>query len=857
MSSDDAESATIIEDDLSQLKAHKQAWGQKELLGSIISRFFVVTGQLGGTKWPVWKVTEKESTEVHTQLEKLNLHLDNLGWLAKLQVGEPWFIQVLPSPERQFPSSKTTIGFWSFSLITATIAGMLWIEDARPSGGWFVESLFLDAFIGYTLPIFAAIMLASFLQKTHAERHGLRVGHLTPIPDPSISLFSIGIMPKSLLIWPFGILIIPSLPRMDARPWKNREMLGWSSLIVPSTMVATGVVLWLFGLYLTPELVAVSSMQYVPEMPLIVNLLSPLFSDGVTTEIVWAHPLSKAGSMLCFFGWISLIPIPTFPGGRLLIARTSMSEARNSTNQLFLFAIILAFAWMFESFASFNIWLPILGIIFPLLLLLGADRRVPLILDEAKEVDYDSLKRMGILLFVIFLLALPGQTPYAMDEDWEKDISYEFSDSVTISEYNGSWDGTLEIDIVNVASITQYWQIDLAASDGVVSQSWTFTWLCSDDERNSSTSTGCGDEILPGMVSTVLLNVSWRSSQYSPTLDEVYLVTYINNEPSISPIKLTPDITQYVNSSWYMNYDSDDIMRCIEVFSDSEQPYNVSFPNSASDFDFETRMYWIEGYQGLEAEITEGLNEICIKGRDPVILLRSYVLNVIKVGEHNFAPENPTLPMRFITPENGTLIDSTAVRGWGSELNSGDILSVSDLTCRLNPMASTPTKPSNQSQQWVWNTNYRSSSMIPAIQENDSLLIILNEDDQASICSQQLYPIPDSIISIEYGPELIFERNNNFYRMWNSLWASAANGELSGNNMSEFVIHNPDNSTTRVNIVQTTSGENAEEWSIIESVNELMPGENRFSFSPPESLLSTMYIDYEDGEIYIYLGSYS
>ena len=64
----------------------------------------------------------------------------------------------------------------------------------------------------------------------------------------------------------------------------------------------------------------------------------------------------------------------------------------------------------------------------------------------------------------------------------------------------------------------------------------------------------------------------------------------------------------------------------------------------------------------------------------------------------------------------------------------------------------------------------------------------------------------NSIISIEYGPELIFERNNNFYRMWNSLWASAANGELSGNNMSEFVIHNPDNSTTRVNIVQTTSG---------------------------------------------------
>jgi hypothetical protein len=534
-----------------------------------------------------------------------------------------------------------------------------------------------------------------------------------------------------------------------------------------------------------------------------------------------------------------------------------MAETRNSTNQLFLFAIILAFAWMFDSFASFNIWLPILGIIFPLLLLLGADRRVPLILDEPKDVDYDSVKRMGILLFVIFLLGLPGQTPYSMDDDWNEDISYKFNDSIAIIETNGSWNGTLEIDIVNIASITQYWQIHLATSEGLVSQNWNFEWLCSDDERNSSTLTGCGDNILPGMVSTVSLNVSWNSNQYSPTSEEVYLVTYVDEQPIISTIKLTPEIPHYVNSSWYLNYDSDDVMRCVEVFSNNEQPYNVSFPNSASDFTFETRMYWIEGHQGLEAEITEGVGEICIKGQDPIILLRSYVLNVITVGDHTFSPKNPTLPMRFITPENGTLVDSTDVRGWGSELESGDILSVSKQTCELNPMASTPTKPSNQSQQWIWNTNYRPSSMIPAIQENDSLLIVLDDEDEVSICSQQLYPVPDSIISIDYGPELMFERNNNFYRMWTSLWASAANGELSGSNMSEFVVHNPVNSTTRVNIVQTTSGEDSEEWSVIESVTELQPGENRFNFAPPDNLLSTMYFDYEDGEIYIYLGSYS
>ena len=370
--------------------------------------------------------------------------------------------------------------------------------------------------IGYTLPIFAAIIFASFLQKIHADKHGLRVGHLTPIPDPSISLFSLGLMPKSFLIWPFGILIIPSLPRMDARPWKDREMLGWSALIVPSTLIITGVLLWVIGLYLTPNLVHISSMQYVPEMPLIVNLLSPLFAEDVTVKLVWAHPLSKAGSMLCFFGWVSLLPIPTFPGGRLLIARTSMSEARNSTNQLFLFAIILAFAWMFDAFADFNIWLPVLGIMFPLLLLMGADRRIPVILNEPKGVDFESLKRMGILLFVIFLFGLPSQTPYSMDEDWNDDINYNFSDEISIIQTNESWNGSLEIDIVNTASITQNWQLELAMVDGVVSSHWDFTWLCSDDNKDSTTDLGCGDEILPGMISTVNLNVSWKSSQYNP-----------------------------------------------------------------------------------------------------------------------------------------------------------------------------------------------------------------------------------------------------------------------------------------------------------------------------------------------------
>ena len=64
-------------------------------------------------------------------------------------------------------------------------------------------------------------------------------------------------------------------------------------------------------------------------------------------------------------------------------------------------------------------------------------------------------------------------------------------------------------------------------------------------------------------------------------------------------------------------------------------------------------MYWIDGYQGLEAELDEQTKEICIKGQDPIILLRSYVLNVIKLGNYSFQPTLPELPLEFVTPENG------------------------------------------------------------------------------------------------------------------------------------------------------------------------------------------------------------
>ena len=100
-------------------------------------------------------------------------------------------------------------------------------------------------------------------------------------------------------------------------------------------------------------------------------------------------------------------------------------------------------------------------------------------------------------------------------------------------------------------------------------------------------------------------------------------------------------------------------------------------------------------------------------------------------------------------------------------------------------------------------------------------------------------------------------RSSIEYRVFNDIWASAVNGELLYPEMANFSIYNPENTSIPVNIVQTTSGENISEWEILQTSNTLEYGFNQFDFAPPSSKVSTMWIDFDDGELYIFLGSYS
>jgi len=841
--------------DAEQLVAQKKAWNQKQLLESILKRYFHLYGEIGGSRWPIWKADAKEDEDVHDSLQDANQYLKKLGWMVKLDFGDPWVLQILPLPERQFPSSKSLLTMWLLSIISLTLAGIYWMDGAIPDGGWFHESAFVDAVIGYVLPVVLIMIIASFVQKKWAERHGIRVGHLLPLPEPTIALFSLGFLSKSFLVWPFGLLLIPSLPRMDARPWNDRHSLGWVALSVPLIFILSGSALWLIGLFMTPEFVEVTSMQYVSDSPLLVNLISIATFDDLSVRLLWAHPFTKAGALLCFYGWISLLPIPTFPGGRILVARVGLDDARNSSNQFFLFMIILVFAWMFEAFEGFTIWLPILGVIIPLLLFMGSDKRVPIVLDEAKGIEPKSVSKMGMVLFIIFMISLPSQTPFAMDDNWDDSIEYQFDNEIEISENEGTWYGNLEIEVLNPSAITQHWSLDLARINGVVSNNWEVDWTCTDDDSISVEALGCGDDILPGKKTSVILNLTWNISNFEPIAEEFYLITYIDSVAQFDAIVAIPELPAYPLSGWEMISSNGEIKRCLAVSIDSNEPVNVSFPQSTS-IEFQTRMYWIEGQQGLETTMSPDAESLCIRGQDAIILMRSTELNSIKLGDSLFMPSQPSFSNKAIIPSSGWNITDSSQSGWGIILSPGQVLSTSTDFCALDSKVSTPAKPLSVNESWIWDMEYRDIAQIPSIKENDSIILKVPDSEELSICSNPNYPLPEANISVERGPELILIREGIAHRIWTNVWAASMNGTLLHPEMADFEIYNPSNQSVPINIIQTTLGDGAQEWNIVEATSTIGQGVNNFEFSPSNSTFSTMRIDHQDGQLYIYLGSY-
>ncbi|MGB1354712.1 MAG: hypothetical protein ACPG79_05775 [Poseidonia sp.] len=832
------------------LPHHKRAWSQHDLLESILSTYVHILSENGG-RWPSWCIMPMEGEDIHEELSTINKHLERLGWMTKLTRDDDWVLTVFPAPERQFPRLNNVLLFWMLSLLTLTLAGDVWMQSVRPEGGWFHASSFVDALVGYTLPIVAVLLLASFLQRRIARRFGVRSGHIMPVPDFTIALYALGLFPAEWLFWPFGILLIPTMPRMDARPWPNRAALGHTALSVPLVLAVAGIILLMLGIGLTPEYLESTTMPLITVSPVFLSLIATEFiAEDAMIRMAWAHPWVHAGGMLILFSWISLLPIPTFPGGRLLIARMGLFDARSSSTQSLLFVTILLFAYLFDVFAGFSLWYLVLALLLPLLFFFGNDIRIPLILDETSGLSEEDHRKMGMLLLIIFLFLLPAQQPVLHDESWDAEMSYTLlSPELAVVDDNMTWTSHNEVRITNPSSLRQPYAIHALFEQERTN--WEVEWDCDGESTRQFNGFGCGSDLLPQRTAVFWVNLTW-SGPLAPTAANFSYVVEMNDDYYVEPMQVRPALEVVPSETWYDVESGDAVLRCVDLYGDIIQSDELNISVMESQLEgLQTTLVQIDNEIGMNASYLETPDVFCLRGLDPLVFEPS--MATLHINNDTFEPLLPAQgPRVAYVPEEGWVITGNHSQSWGALLSEGGVLLENEAFCPINASVSPPARPSDGA--WVWDTSIRSVGSLPVIDGDQNLTLHVENGANITVCDDTFSPYPRLNFTVMEGPELLVTWMNSTTRFWTTPWAIAYEGTFINGGMDSITFHNPTNESIPFRLAR--EGGFGDDWTHDWDGSSLAPGSTPLTLSPPQEPLATMWVTYDSGTVVLHLASY-
>ena len=403
---------------IESIRIDAELWSHRDLLERIIGRFFHVDEEMPDVEigWQVKLKTTQENAD--TALNALNKHLRGLSWIAVLQEGNPYDLVILPEPPQgEGLSSGQVTAVWIVFTFFLSLAGAAWLQLQEPALQLTDSNLLIESFSWFALPISLVMLIGSESRRRFALRNGVDLGHHIPLAVPFL-------MTPAAPIWPFGVIGFTSQRRMDMVTFWDRKSLALISLIAPLMMIISGTIFTIIGFWMTSN----TSPNFETTAPfvepsLVSDLLLGLIltSEEVALRSVWLHPLGLAGISLGMMGWILLLPLPGFPGDRLLSALLNPGEMEDGGTQTWLFVGILAAGIYVVLNGGFWPWLVLIG--------LGAWRRFslesissPFVLNESLGFDGSAKNRIGITMVALLLLGFPGMMPVGELENWESGL---------------------------------------------------------------------------------------------------------------------------------------------------------------------------------------------------------------------------------------------------------------------------------------------------------------------------------------------------------------------------------------------------------------------------------------------------
>ena len=559
------------------------AWNQQELLQYVIERHFILGNEI--VTGVAWQAQARGGISDSDALVELNSHLEELGWLAMLDAGQPNILSIAPYPvsEPMIPNWQN-IAVWSMMAGFLTLVGSVWQLRFNPDAASFDQDILRNSIIQFSLPIMFVLFLASDIRKRTASHFGIEIGHIVPIAFPIVSP-----------IWPFGIAGLLSQRRADLTPMPDRKSLGLIELIAPLILFLCGTILTVIGLSLTP-----SEPPNLSEMPIafqnnsLVTILSlEWLGDDLWLRLQWPHLSALAGIGLSLVGWTLLLPVPGLPGDRLLHSIIGPNEMSNPERQTPIF--IATLAAMVLIFVNTEYW--------PWLLIgaLAAMRRFspentpsPLIVDAAKGLsDEDRMKFSAIMVFVL-LTGFPGMNPTYEISDWDEGLSTESWPEYVAFE-NGHAEVNLLLEPAGVVSVSGWLQMRV---EGDPLGDWQIESECLDERVVCRF-----DDVSQASHEEVSFNLS-RTVDASPQAFRLVILIDVDGHVDEHSIVFQPTgVTTSIDPLWVMVEDTETPRICVEMLV-VEGDY-VNLTNSNQFWSFEN-----------ETSLAAGLHDLCVRGHE-------------------------------------------------------------------------------------------------------------------------------------------------------------------------------------------------------------------------------------------------
>ena len=560
-----------------------ETWGDIELLEVICSRYFLLGGQ--GLSELSWEVNGRDGRDPSECLLSLNRHLKSLSMIAVLDEGDPPVMSVgsLPTQPVVMPSWQQSL-VWVLAASFTTLSGSLWISSMEPGQQPFDSSILQTAIVFFTLPVIGSILLASYARIFVAKAFEVENSHLIPLAFPVFS-------PE----WPFSLVSAIGQTRSDLHPVPNRRALGMIELTAPAMMFVCGTVLTIIGLGLTPvQPPAYEASPVAVDLNLISEILGSILVEPHTLlRLQWLHPTGLAGVALSIVGWALLLPIPGFPGDRILHSLLGPADMQDDRNQTSIFISTLGFVLLI--FISTEYW--------PWLLLapIAAWRRFspehmpePFVVDEYASLDEIPMRQIATLAIAILLLGYPGLEPSSQIEEWDAGISTEeWPISMTFDEEITQL--KLPLEPSGIMPVSGWLQIRL---EGATDAGWQINSECL-DERGVCRF----DDITQASPGSVEIELSRDSTEPSNlTFRLVVLIDVENQVSEHSVLFRSADSTSSIDPLWVMKEDTSTPRICVEL-SVSEGDYvNLSINNPFWSFENET-------------SLAEGTHDLCLRGQ--------------------------------------------------------------------------------------------------------------------------------------------------------------------------------------------------------------------------------------------------